>query len=159
MFGPNPTQTAAPVAAPTTHGTTLVPLGETLVFTRQGGSVDDEVEYTLTADKTYARAPGSGYLKPRKGVFYAVRATIAVRKGSTYGCACDFALIATDGTVYEPGSGFGFPDALDAATVNTGQKLSGLVVFDIPRGAYAGARVELRPDAFSDGDQGYWTLP
>jgi hypothetical protein len=137
--------------------TIVVKLGETLILTRSGLGAADEYHFTLTADKQYTRSTKYG-MRPEKGVYFAVKALIEVKTGSTYACACDFALVATDGAVYEPNSGFGFTGALDAVTLNAGQRASGLVVFDLPPAALAGARIELREGLFSSGNEGYWQL-
>jgi hypothetical protein len=152
---------AAPTTATTTRTTppaapktVVVKLGETLVMT----SLGDEIHFTLAADKQYKTSLKYG-MKPDNGTYYAVAATIEAKKGSAYACSCDFALVARDGTVYEPGSGFGWePKGLAAVQLNAGQKASGLVIFDVPPAALAGAKIELREGLFSSGDDGYWQL-
>jgi hypothetical protein len=140
-----------------TPKTVVVKLGETIMVTRSGLSVEDEVHYTLAADKQYPKSPKFG-LKPEKGIYYAVNATVLAVKGGTYVYSGDFALVASDGTVYESDSGFGFDRYLDGARLTHGQKTTGLVAFDVPPAALAGARIQLRPDIFSDGDEGYWQI-
>lgn len=155
------TASSASTAAPPTPGNTApyspppatkevqVPFGETL--TLSGSS--SEVHYTVNADKTYTKTKYG--TKPEKGILYGVKVLVEVIEGSTYACACDFALIATDGTAYE-GSGYQVSGGLDAVDLNRGQKAAGVVVFDIPQGAQASARIELREGS---NNQGFWTAP
>lgn len=130
-----------------------VPFGETLVVTDTAGG---EVRYVVTADKVYTQTKYG--TKPEKGVLYGVKVSVEVVAGSSYVCACDFALITQDGTAYE-GSGFQVKGGLDALDVNRGQKAAGIVVFDIPQGAQAGGRIELREGGRSSKNQGFWTIP
>jgi hypothetical protein len=157
------TTTGVPAATGTTEATTpatagakTAQLGGTLVF--KGAFGGSEIHYTLAADKTYTKSTRFD-LKPEKGVFFAVAATIEAKKGSAYASSYDFALIGADGTVYEPAGSLGFANALDATQINEGQKKAGLVVFDVPQAALAKAKIELRADFFSSGDAGYWQLP
>lgn len=145
---------STPQPAQTTKGPVTAQLGETLVYkSRLGG---DEVQYTLAAGKQLTKTKYG--TPPDKGAFFSLTTTIQVVKGSAYACACDFALVAKDGTAYEP-SGFGFDGALEAVQLNAGQKAAGLVVWDLPAAAIAGAKIELRADLFADGNQGFWQLP
>jgi hypothetical protein len=137
--------------------TVVVKLGETLVLTKSGLGAREEIYFTLSVDKQYTRTPKFN-LKPEKGIYFAVGVLVEVKAGSAYACACDFALVAADGTVYEPTGGFGFDNTLDGVTLNAGQEATGLVVFDLPPAALAGARIELREGLFSNGDNGYWQL-
>lgn len=130
-----------------------VAFGETLRVT---DNVGDEIHYTVTADKTYTKTKYG--TKPDKGIFYGIKVTIEVVAGSTYVCACDYALIAVDGTAYE-GQSVGITGGLDALKVNKGQKAVGVVAFDIPDGAHRGGRVELRDGGGSAGNQGFWKIP
>lgn len=149
------TTTAAP--EPTTPKTVTVQLGETLIYTSSGLGSNDEIHYTLAAGKPLTKTKYGS--KPEKGIFFSVQATIQAVKGSAYACSCDFALVAKDGTAYEPSVTFGFDGALEAVQINAGQKAAGLVVWDLPAAAIAGARIELRADLFADGNQGFWQLP
>jgi hypothetical protein len=156
------TTTAVPTTAPTTAAppapkTVTVQLGETLVYTSKGLGSDDEVHYTLAAGPQLTKTKFGS--RPDKGVFFALTATIQAKKGSAFACSCDFALVAKDGTAYEPSVTYGFDGGLEAVQINTGQKAAGLVVWDLPQAALAGARVELRADLFADGNQGFWQLP
>lgn len=125
--------------------------GDTL---RLSSSAGDEVHYTVTADKVYTKTKYG--TKPEKGVLYGIKVLIEVVDGTTYACACDFGLIAADGTAYE-GSGYQVSGGLEAVDLNRGQKASGVVVFEIPSGAHAGGKIELREGRGSN--QAFWMIP
>lgn len=151
-----PVTTSVPTpipATPTKAGPAVVQLGQALTFK----SYSSEVVYILNPGPKLTKTKyGTG---PDKGSYYALSAAIEVKKGSTYACGCDVALVAKDGTVYEPSAGFGFDGVLEAVTLNAGQKAAGVIVWDLPAAAVAGARIELRANVFADAGQGYWQLP
>lgn len=152
-----------PAAAPTTttaapRGPLTVQLGQTIVYTAEGFGTDDEVHYTLAAaGKTITKTKYG--TRPEKGQFYALTAAVNVIKGSAYVYGGDFALVTTDGTVYEATMSHAVDGGLEGVEARTGQKVSGLVVWDIPAGVQAGAKVELRADFGGGGNQGFWQLP
>lgn len=155
-----PTTIRAEPAVPTPDKpeVVVVPLGQELVMTSRGIGSRDTTHWLLIADKTYTRSPKFS-LKPDRGIFYVVRAGIEVTEGSNYVYAGDFAFIAADGTAYEPESGFGFDGALQGVELQAGQKTGGLVVFDVPQAAIAGAKIQLRDGGYNpDSDQAYWQL-
>lgn len=123
--------------------------GETLTATGGG----DEVHFTVAADRTYTKTKYG--TKPKNGVLYGIKVTVEVVDGSAYACACDFAFITVDGTVYE-GSGFQVDGGLEAVELNRKQKAAGIVVFDVPAAATKGARIELREGS---NNQGFWEVP
>lgn len=147
--------TSVPEPAKTTpaKGPKVVPLGQALTFSALG----NEVVYILNPGPKLTKTKyGTG---PEKGVFFAVSVAVEVKKGSTYACSCDVALVTKDGTVYEPDVSYGFDGALEAVSLNNaGQKAAGLIVWDLPASAIVGARVELRASIWADSDQ-YWQLP
>lgn len=143
-------------AAADTPKALTVKLGETLVYTASGFGADDEVRYTLTEGKPLSRTKYG--TRAEKGQFFCLSAAVQVIKGSAYVYGGDFALVTTDGTVYEANASFAFDGGLEGVEARTGQKVTGLVVWDIPAGVQAGAKVELRAGG-SGGDQGFWQLP
>jgi hypothetical protein len=147
------TPTARPVtSAPVTEeGTTEVPFGQTLVLST---SLGDEAEYTVSADKTYARTKYG--TRPEKGALYGIKVEVRVRAGSVYACFCDFALIAADGTAYEGQTSVA--GAMEGVELRAGQRAGGVVVFDVPQNAWVGGRIELR-EGDGHGDRGFWTIP
>lgn len=148
-----------------TVGTTPVPSAAGSVaaakigdaITLSGGLGDNRISVTAKAAKKSSAAPDAGWIKPKKGAFLAVTVEIAVVKGKTYACSCDFAVVAADGSLYEPVWPAGFNQALQSVTLNVGEKASGVVVFDLPGEAVTGARVQLRPDWAND-VRGTWQL-
>lgn len=159
--GPTNASDAADAAAPapwtpepTASRSLTVGLGETIVY--ESRLSDKEIHYTVsTAGKSITQTKYG--TKPDRGAFFAVAVTIQAVKGSTYACPCDFALVTKDGAVYEP-MVIGIDGMLDAVQINTGQRAAGLVVWDVPAAAIAGARIELRASLFANG-QGFWQLP
>lgn len=144
-------------AAPTTAPPNLtVQLGETLVYTADGLGTDDEVHYTLTAGKAITKTKYG--TRPEKGQFFSLAAAVTVVEGSAYVFGGDFALVAKDGTVYEANMSHAVDGGLEGVEIRAGQKVSGLVVWDIPAGVQVGARVELRAGG-PGGNQGFWQLP
>lgn len=143
-------------AAADTPKNLTVKLGETLVYTASGFGPDDEVHYTLTAGKTITKTKYG--TRPEKGQFFALTAAVNVIKGSAYVYGGDFALVTTDGTVYEATMSHAVDGGIDGVEARAGQKVSGLVVWDIPAGVQAGAKVELRAGG-PGGNQGFWQLP
>jgi hypothetical protein len=133
-----------------------VKLGETLVYTASGFGTDDEVHYTLTAGKAITKTKYG--TRPEKGQFFALAAAVNVLKGSAYVYGGDFALVTTDGTVYEANMAHAVDGGLEGVEIRAGQKVSGLVVWDIPAGVQVGAKVELRAGG-PGGNQGFWQLP
>jgi hypothetical protein len=146
-------------AAPTTpapRGPLTVQLGETIIYTAEGLGADDEVHYTLAVGKQISRTKYG--TRPEKGQFFSLTLLVNVVKGSAYAYGGDFALIAKDGTVYEADMSHAVDGGLEGTEIRAGQKVSGLVVWDIPAGVQVGAKVELRAGG-PGGNQGFWQLP
>jgi hypothetical protein len=155
---PDPDGMGAPAQQPvaTTPKALTVKLGETLIYTASGFGPDDEVHYTLTAGKTITKTKYG--TRPEKGQFFSLTAAVNVIKGSAYVYGGDFALVTTDGTVYEATMSHAVDGGIDGVEARAGQKVSGLVVWDIPAGVQVGAKVELRAGG-PGGNQGFWQLP
>jgi hypothetical protein len=155
-----PTVAAATTEAPPPKVNSFA-LGRVIETSSTGPAGKSATRWTVNADKQYSRSP-DGYSRPKNGVFYAIRVDVSVSSGTEYVYSDDFAFIAPDGTAYQASSStYGFPSYLNGTTLNDGQKVSGLVVFDVPQAAVAGAKIELRPNgqSFSGGDQAFWQLP
>ncbi|MEV0460649.1 DUF4352 domain-containing protein [Catellatospora methionotrophica] len=120
-----------------------------------GGLGDNRVAYTVSKLARHTVAPDSALVRPRKGVFVAITVEVKVSAGKTYACFCDFALVAADGTLFEPVLPFGFDAGMQSVTLNAGEKAGGVVVFDVPKDVTDGVRVQLRPDITND-VRGYW---
>lgn len=138
---------ASPESAPTAK------LGQSIETS--GGLGDNRVAYTVSRVSRHTVAPDSALVRPKKGVFVAITVEVKVTAGKTYACFCDFALVAADGTLFEPVLPFGFDAGMQSVTLNTGEKAGGVVVFDVPKDVADGLRVQLRPDITND-VRGYW---
>ncbi|WP_144126856.1 DUF4352 domain-containing protein [Catellatospora sichuanensis] len=142
---------SAPAASPGSAPTAK--LGQSIETS--GGLGDNRVAYTVSKLTRHTVAPDSSLVRPKKGVFVAIAVEVKVTAGKTYACFCDFALVAADGTLFEPVLPFGFDAGMQSVTLNTGEKAGGVVVFDLPKDAADGVRVQLRPDITND-VRGYW---
>ncbi|WP_212831467.1 DUF4352 domain-containing protein [Catellatospora sp. TT07R-123] len=151
--GTGPSGAPASTAAP--QGPPSAKVGQTI--TTSGGLGDNRVSYTVAKATRHTAAPDSSLIRPKKGVFVALAVEVRVVSGKTYACYCDFALVAADGSLFEPVLPFGFDDGMQSVTLNSGEKVAGVVVFDVPKDALAGLRAQLRPDLGND-VRGYWTL-
>ena len=128
--------TPAPSAA---SSVAAAKLGDAI--TLSGGLGGNQVTVTATSAKKSASAADAAWIKPKKGAYLAVTVEVSVIKGKTYACYCDFALVAPDGSLYEPVWPAGFDQAMQSVTLNAGEKVSGVVVFDVPAAAIARARM------------------
>jgi hypothetical protein len=128
-----------------------VRLGETLRY--KAGKIS--AEYALTPGRPLTLTPSGS--RPSRGAFLGLTATVTVESGSVYLTDDNFILITTAGREFEPDVSFLFDGGLRGARAGEGQKVSGLVVWDIPAGEEAGARVALRLGG--EAVQGYWQLP
>ncbi|WP_155374971.1 DUF4352 domain-containing protein [Catellatospora vulcania] len=142
---------SAPVASPGSAPTAK--LGQSIETS--GGLGDNRVAYTVSKVARHTVAPDSVLVRPKKGLFVAITVEVKVTAGKTYACFCDFALVAVDGTLFEPVLPFGFDAGMQSVTLNAGEKAGGVVVFDVPKDAADGVRVQLRPDITND-VRGYW---
>ncbi|MDI1462508.1 DUF4352 domain-containing protein, partial [Catellatospora sp. KI3] len=150
-----PAPSGAPASAATSQGPPTAKAGQTI--TTSGGLGGNRVSYTVAKAARHTVAPDSSLVRPRKGVFVALTVEVKVLSGKTYACYCDFALVAEDGSLFEPVLPFGFDDGMQSVTLNGGEKAAGVVVFDVPKDALTGLRAQLRPDLAND-VRGYWTL-
>ncbi|MBB5873191.1 hypothetical protein F4553_006625 [Allocatelliglobosispora scoriae] len=123
-------------------------LGQTI--TLSGGLGDNRVAVTVFSLTTRSSAVDAAWVKPAKGVFAVVKVEMKVVRGKTHACSCDFALVAADGSLFEPVWPIGFDEAMQSVTLNTGEKVAGLVVFDVPAAAAKSATIQLRPDWTND---------
>jgi hypothetical protein len=146
---PGPAASDAANAPPTAQ------LGQTITLT--GGIGDNEISVTAFSAKSFSSAPDNALVKPQKGVYLTVRVEVRVVRGKTYACICDFALVAGDGSLFEPVWPIGFHDGMSSVTLNSGEKTAGVIVFDLPKSARDGATFQLRPDWTND-VRGTWKL-
>lgn len=118
------------------------------------GKGDQVVAYTV-AKGAQLKSP-SEYEKPDNGVFYGVTLTVVVQAGSEFANGSDISLVASDGTVYEP-TFTTHKGGFEGADLKAGQKKSGLVVFDIPKAALKGSKIQVK-SFWDDEPYGYWTI-
>src|SRR4051794_30318828 len=128
-----------------------VRLGDTIVYRARTSSV----RFTLSAGAPIAEAPGGP--RSTNGSFLALPVTVEVVSGSVFVNEDDFVLVTTARRSFEPDMTFAFQDGIRGTRAATGQKVAGIVVWDLPPGAEIGATVELRLG--DDGLQGHWQLP
>lgn len=156
-FTPMP---AAPAAKTPSNSNLTKSLGDSFTVSSSGVAGRAESTWTAAFNKVYTSSP-NGYGQPERGVFYAIRVDVSVASGEEFVYSSDFAFIAADGTAFEASSAtYGFPAALTGTRLGAGQKVGGLVVFDVPQAALAGAKIELRPNGSGLSDQqAFWSLP
>jgi hypothetical protein len=136
----------APKGAPVS-----VRLGDTIVYHARKSAAN----FTLSAGAPVAEAPGGP--RPTNGSFFALPVTVEVVSGPVFVIEDDFVLVTASGRTFEPDMTFAFDDGLRGTRAASGQKVTGLVVWDLPPGSEVGAKVELRLG--DDGLQGHWQLP
>jgi hypothetical protein len=145
---------AEPVEEPTDadqgSGTT-VRVGETLTV-----SGDADVDYTLV--KTEQKLVDKWGDKASRGVFLLIYMKVTVKSGSDYICSCNLSFVTAGGKVYDSTwESFKGHEELDAVDLAAGQHTDGWVVFDVPKAAVAGAKIQLQPNTFQE-LYGYWQL-
>lgn len=120
-------------------------------------SGDDVVDMTLSDPKQYSKDPKYGQ-KPQHGVYLTIAVTVQCKSGSHFGSTGEFKLVAADGTAYQADLGVGF-DTLDFTELSAGQKKSGLIVFDVPKAAVTGAKIQVDGIGLDfDTPAAYWTV-
>lgn len=134
---------------------TTVKVGEKLTVTETVLGEKTIVELTLSAVKTGGK--GTQFDKPSKGQYITATVAALVKEGKTTVNSSQFKLVAKDGTAYDTTVVLDGDD-LSAMDLAAGQKTSGLIRFDVPKGAEKGAKIAVL-SFLADGDVGYWALP
>ena len=148
----NGSSDSPPEARPAALGDPVtVKLGETLPY--RSGTIS--AEYTLTAGRPLTLTPSGS--RPSRGFFLGLTASVQVFQGEVYLTDDNFILVTAAGREFEPDVSFLFEGGLRGDRAGAGQLTGGLVVWDIPPGSEAGAKVVLRVGG--DGVRGYWQLP
>jgi hypothetical protein len=125
-------------------GPVTAAIGQTITLTNTLLNTTDKVEITLTDPRQASNDPGSsGFNKPSNGVYLVVMATIVCTEGTYIASPFDFTFVAADGTVHDPTFTLGFEPHLDSITLNAGQRTAGNVVFDVPKAAITGAKIQV----------------
>lgn len=151
---PNDVATSTP---DDTAPTAPAKLGDTLQITTSLLGSKTTVEYTVKDLKTET----SGLLgtAPRNGQYVFVHVTIRVIEGTTYACACNFALQGPDGRIYE--ETFTLVDkypALTGADLRAGQFTEGWVAFDTTSDAAKTGKIQLKENMLSSDEPVYWSV-
>nr|WP_221374441.1 DUF4352 domain-containing protein [Actinoplanes polyasparticus] len=131
-----------------------VQLGQKLAVNSAG------VKATYAVSKAEIRTKDQYGITPQNGAWLLVFLRVDVSEGEAFTCACDLQLVQKDGKVHEWGTG-GLQNRPDfnATQVKTGQHADGYVVFDVPKAAIAGSKVQLKvPNLFGDSAYGYWAV-
>jgi hypothetical protein len=118
------------------------------------GTGDQVLTYTV-ANGRALRAPNT-FEKPDHGQFYGVNLTVVVKAGNQFACSQDISFVAKDGTVYEPAI-TSHSGQFECVELHTGQRKAGLVVFDIPKAALNGGKIQIKA-FWDDQPYGYWAL-
>lgn len=122
----------------------------------------DKTEYvvTITSAKVFSKESGTYGSKPKNGEFLVLDVTVNVKVAgdTTYVSDSDFKFVAADGTLYGNSYAMGFGETLSAYELRAGQKSSGKVVFDLPKGAWKTGTLQYAA-SFMDADATcFWTL-
>ncbi len=124
-------------------------------------TVDSEgVKATYTVSKPTIKTVGEFGIKPQNGAWLLVKYRVDVAKGEALTCACDISVVDKTNKVHEWSAGgiSGYPD-FQVTSVKAGQNGDGWVVFDMPKSAINGSKVQLKVQAiFGDNAYGYWTV-
>jgi len=155
LAGSRTSRTGRPAVQPATGST---PAGDQAVQTvRQGEAVSvtsrsaggsDVMLYQISADRQYERSPVGGFRSFGGGVFYAVAVSVTCISGSAVVTPGDFALIGSDGRIYPATAGPGWDNALERSVLQPGEKATGLVIYQLPKAAVAGARIRVQKNGY-----------
>ncbi|WP_250029872.1 DUF4352 domain-containing protein [Paractinoplanes maris] len=143
---------AAPAKKPS--GPKTVQMGQKLAVNAAG------LKGTWTVSKAEIRTKDKYGYAPQNGAWLLVFLRVDVSEGEAFTCPCDISLVQKDGKVNEWGTGGlqGRPD-FNATQVAAGQHSDGWVVFDVPKSAIAGSKVQLKiMNLFGNDAYGYWTV-
>ncbi|BCJ77439.1 hypothetical protein CS0771_69830 [Catellatospora sp. IY07-71] len=134
-------------------------LGQTITLTSELLGDKTVVEVAVSNAKQHTKEPGSFGSKPEKGVFLALDVTVVCKQGTYHANPFNFKFVAKDGTVSELALTIGFKPELDAVDLSAGQKTSGKIVFDVPKAALTGGRIQIDGVGLDmDKPAAYWAL-
>lgn len=147
------------VGAASEKATTTAKVGQTVTLSNSLLSDKTTIAVTLANPKQYTREPGEFGSKPEKGVFLTVDVTAVCKEGSYDVNPLNFKFVAKDGTASDYAPTLGFKPVLDATSISAGQKVSGKLVFDIPKSAVSGGRIQIDGVGLDfDKPAAYWAL-
>jgi Domain of unknown function (DUF4352) len=146
-------------SAPAEKATATAKVGQTVTLTNKLLDEKTAIDVTVAKPKQYAKEPGEFGSKPEKGVFLVLDVTVVSKEG-TYGAnPFNFKFVAKDGTASEIAIAVAFKPQLDATDLSAGQKVAGKIVFDVPKSALTGGRVQIDGVGLDyDKPAAYWTL-
>lgn len=146
------TEPTEPAEKPT--GPVAAKAGQAITVTSSILGDDSRVRYTLTNVKR-TDAPNE-FSAPDHGMYVTGHLEIKAVTGSTFASTSDLSFVTANGTVYE--STFaGYDDEFEAADLKQGQRKAGRIVFDVPKGALKGGKIQVS-SIFDDEAYGYWKL-
>lgn len=139
--------------------TAIGKIGQTITLSSELLGDKTVVDVTVANAKQYAKEPGEFGSKPEKGVFLVLDVTVACKQGTYHANPFNFKFVAKDGTVSEGAFTTGFKPELHATDLSGGQKTAGKIVFDVPKAAIAGGRVQIDGVGLDvDKPAAYWAL-
>ncbi|GAA1601933.1 DUF4352 domain-containing protein [Catellatospora bangladeshensis] len=139
--------------------TATAKVGQTVTLTRDGLGEKSVVEVTVANAKQHSKEPGEYGSKPEHGVFLVLDVTVVCKDGTYHANPFNFKFVAKDGTVSEGAFSVGFKPDLNATDLSSGQKVAGKIVFDVPKAAITGGRIQIDGMGFDyDKPAAYWAL-
>ena len=153
--GGGTTSSGKPVVSENANAVTTVKAGEPLTLTEDILGSKTIAAITLT-NVRYGYKAANSFDKPNKGQYVVADVAVTVNAGKFSINSASFKLVGADGTAYDS-TFISSVEMLSANDLTPGQKSSGSVAFDVPKGAEKGARIALK-NILADGDAGYWTL-
>jgi hypothetical protein len=138
--------------------TTTAKVGQTVTLSNTLFDNKTVIQVTLANPKQYIKEPGEFGGKPEKGIYLVLDATVVCKEGTYDANPFNFKFVAKDGTASEV-TYAEFKPALNATSLSAGQKVSGKIVFDIPKTAVSGGRVQIDGVGLDyDKPAAYWAL-
>jgi hypothetical protein len=134
-------------------------VGQTVTLTNDGLGDKTTVKVTVAKPTQYAKEPGDFGSKPEHGVFLVLDVTVVCDEGTYHANPFNFKFVASDGTVSEGAFTVGFKPSLNATDLSAGQKVAGKIVFDVPKAALKGGRIQIDGMGLDyDKPAAYWAL-
>ncbi|MFC7483021.1 DUF4352 domain-containing protein [Luedemannella flava] len=146
-------------SAATEKTTATAKVGQTVTLTNDTLGDKTTVEITVANPKQFAVEPGDFGSKPDHGVFVVFNVTVVCKQGTYSANPFNFKFVAKDGTVSEGALTVNFKPALNATDLSSGQKVAGKIVFDVPKAAISGGKVQVDGVGLDfDKPAAYWAL-
>ncbi|WP_433044173.1 DUF4352 domain-containing protein [Dactylosporangium sp. CS-033363] len=136
-------------------GPATVKVGEPLTLKESILGDTTVVEITLSELKANVKAT-DGFSKPKQGQFVTVKVSLQVKQGKYSINSTAFKFVTADNTAIDSTLSLDGKDLM-ANDIASGQKASGTVWFDVPKGAEKGGKIALK-SILADGDAGYFAL-